>query len=235
MRNSLKCLKWLATAVIIVGLIVVVSNGFFLSLLEEAGDLGEASTLDLETEMEAEAEVEAIVEIGGPAELGLEVYVPNQDLELDYGVSSEVYRFGLDAEGPYSLRYLSFQVDWVGLRNESIDDASSWKLFQVVGGEVDWLTTIGFGESLADGKLKMRLSSGRGAAFLGEKGKTEFVLTTYVLSDMGSEEDATVSVVMTGDEVSFVPGYYSGSWMSLEEKFGAEFFGGLPGVVVEKR
>ena len=221
MKNSIKCLKWLAAAIVVVALIAAIANGFFLALLEDAGEVGETSVLN--------------VEIGEPSELGMEVYFPEQDGELEYGISSEVYRFGIEAEGPYSLRYLSFDVDWTGLRDESIGHASSWKIFQVVDGEVDWLTTIGMGESLDDGKLKMRLSSGRGAAFLSEGGKTEFVLTTYVLSDMNSEEEASVKVGMTGDELSFVPGFYSGSWMNLEEKFGAEFLEGLPGFVVEKR
>jgi len=217
--TPMKSLKWIIAAVVVVALIATAANGFFLHLL---------ASEDLETSI-----LDVGVEIGDPEELGFVVEVPEQSGELSFGSSVEVYRFVLETVGPYSIRYLSFAVDWAGLRNETIAHPSAWKLYKVVDGEVDYLDTIGVAESIEDGVLKMRFSSSRGTAFLGEGGD-EFALVTSVLSDPGSDEEPQISVGISGDDWAWVPGIYEGSWMSLEEKYGAEGIAGLPGRVVEK-
>lgn len=241
MPNFKTRISWLFVAIITVGLIVLVANGFYSDFwipvaAEEVDETtndtqipGEASLLGID---EMASLAESTIET--PEDLELQASVPPQNSNLHYGSSTEVFRFALNAKGPYAVRYIGFDVDFTGLQNDKLN-SDNWKLYLSNGGEVDYENLVGHGERLVDGELKVRLEDGRGKAFVCDKGKTEFVLKTYVLTDKESEEDAMISVQLAEHDWSFVPGYFADAWLTLDEKFGEEFVKGLPSDVVVKK
>ena len=126
-----KSVHWIIAAIIIVALIMLVAT------LEPQVAEVETSVLGFDQNHVFTVE-----------ETQLKVIVPMQDEFLEYSSNAEVYQFSLSAETPYTLRYLTFAVDYTGLQKSAIDHASSWKIYQVNNGAIDYSKTLGFGEDL---------------------------------------------------------------------------------------
>lgn len=246
-----KSFKWILAAFVIVAGIFFVSNGYLTNLLPDSE--GRASLIFIEPDRPNGPDVGVLEEGEGEdgeraegegrvsvEDVALEISVPKRDDGLAYGTQSEVYRFTLDADAPYSLRYLSFQISHAGLQTTPLSYASNWRLYKVVNGVVDYTNEVGSGEELADGILRVRLSSARGAAYLGEKGKETFALLSTVIkdreADAANEAGGTWMQVMISPAYwAWAPGWHQSAWLSLEEKYDADFVSGFPETPVLKK
>lgn len=217
-----KSIHWIIAAVIIVALIILVATF-------------EPQELEVETSILGFDQSDVFT----VEETNLRLSVPMQDDFLEYSSNSEVYRFSLEADTPYTLRYLTFAVDYSGLQESAIGHASSWKIYAINEGIVDYSDTLGFGESMDGGLMRVRMLSNRSAGYAGAAGVSDFALTTTALRDFYAEDNVKMVISMPTDlsakwDWAWVPGIYLDAWMGLDDSFGIEFVDGLPGKTVSK-
>jgi hypothetical protein len=219
----IKALKFVSLGLVIVLSIAVLANiPHALTLLEDYADTASTSVLTIERGESAE-------------DVALSVLPVEQSTELEYGSRAEVYRFKLSAEKAYALRYLSFNVSWDGLNDSPLSHPTNWHLFLANENEVDYLNEIGTGEKLEDDILKMRVSQKNEAALFLPQGEVTFVLTTNVLRDYDSDIEPWIEVFMpTEGYFGWTHNLEFSTWMTLEEKFGAELIEGLPSEVINR-
>ncbi len=152
--------------------------------------------------------------------------------ELDFGSQVELYRFSLDANGPYTLRYLSFQIEATGMQSDW-SNPENWALYPVEKNKVQYQKQLGQGERWDAELLQVRLFSPGVEGFLGEPGELTFALTGPVLSS----GDGNPHVKVFLPEFSSLPysfdwmwtgSHFYDSWLRFEGKAGAESLDGLP-------
>ena len=114
-----------------------------------------------------------------------------QSHQLKFSSRSPVYYFAVGAQGTYTLRYLSFQIE-----SENLQPLTEWTLHQMNKGLIDYSAAVGHAETWEDGQLIMRLSSSRGEGYLAEDTE-HFVLVGNVLQGEGVPR---LSVQVTSDE-----------------------------------
>jgi hypothetical protein len=81
--------------------------------------------------------------------------IPDQSKTLGFSSQAEVLFFDLEAQAPYTLRYLT-----VALKSEGVElpeTPGEWKLYSVHKGRVDHSGPVGYGEKMAEGFLRFRL------------------------------------------------------------------------------
>jgi hypothetical protein len=134
-----------------------------------------------------------------------------EDLPLHIGSSVEVHRFTLNAGFPYSLRYLTFEVDMQDLSVENVND---WAVYEIHNDEIAYQSKVAQGESFDQGLLKLRFYSDRSYAYLGE-GKQEFALVTNLER---SGENASLQLKQANPD-----GFYHWAWQEghLDEAWGS--------------
>ena len=167
------------------------------------------------------------------AEVGLTVKIPKQSDTLSFSTQAEVLRFSLRAEGPYTLRYLTMQIEASGLK--PIPD---WTVYKMKGGQIDFSESVGYGETQIDGFVRLRLFSSRSAAYLGESGEQEFAVLASVLKDPAAPA-ATVSLSLPQElppetDWAWLPGSHGETWLSVGESLGAADVLGLPTKSIQK-
>ncbi len=137
---------------------------------------------------------------------------------IKYGTQAELYRFSLKANGPYTLRYLTFAAESNALQGDAL--RGHVEIYEVIKGKVDYTEPVGRGEKWADDELRVRLFSPENGPYLGEKGTQEFLVTGTVLKDPKSAEVATLEVWIPEEPAmdwAWLEGHLEGSWLSVEE------------------
>lgn len=145
-------------------------------------------------------------------------------LPLKFSSQSEVFRFDLRADTPYSLRYISLYFWSEGLR-EDIQNPEAWSVYEVEKGRTDYSKKVGQGELLEEGVLRLRFFNEPSQAYRGEKGIQAFVLSAPVLSDEANPQ-LNLRLPEQGEKLPelldwrWTPGHPEGSWMSIEDVYG---------------
>ena len=215
-----KSVHLLVLAIILIAFLVAVTQGV---------DDKQATAALEETVSLAEESIQA-------EDVDLRVVESDQVDHLAFGTQSEVFRFGLDANAAYTIRYMTFDVQYAGLESAPLSHPSSWKLYGAHNGDVNYSDTLAYGEAFEGGLLRMRAVANRDrSGIIGEKGVTEFALVTTVLRADQADSEAFVGVGLPASDTladdfdwSWVTGLYDGSWLSLSEKLGAADVSGLP-------
>lgn len=199
-----RSLKWIFSAVLLVLGIVLLSRGFAgVPAAAQSNILGATDPVALSAQS---------LDSGTPLRVGSEV---------------EVYRFRLNADAPFTLRYLTLSVQSQSLDEASLKEASHWKIY--TAGRNPQL--LGHGERFNDQALLIRMSDSRTQAYLGAKGKNDFVVMTEIKK---TASDARISIGLSTENWVWVPYSYTESWVTLQEKWGAQAITGLPSEVLEK-
>jgi hypothetical protein len=156
-------------------------------------------------------------------EVGLSVRSSEQAETLSYSSQAEVFRFVLDSEGPYTLRYLTLTVESQGLK-----PMDKWTVYRVVDGEVDFTKPVAMSERRDGQLLRLRFASSASAGFFADPGKNTFVLVTSVLKDSSSEGGASLTLGFPNAPLdkewdwAWLPGHHSGAWLEVGESLGLE-------------
>jgi len=138
--------------------------------------------------------------------------IDHEALPLKIGTSVELHRFDIDAGFPYTLRYLSFDVEMSDLQ---IHD---WTVYEVEKDHIDYSNKVAQGESLSDGWLKLRFYSDRSRAYFGE-GKQSFSLVATVMRD-GENPNLSLSQANLDEVTDFfdwdwLEGHLDDPWSEL--------------------
>lgn len=199
-----RSLKWIFSAVLIVLSIVLVSRGISGVPVAAQSNLLGASELNT-----------------------LQVQSLDPRTPLRIGSEVEVYRFRINATAPFSLRYLSLFIDSEGLDESSLQEPNNWKIYST--GRNPQL--LGQGESLVDQTLLVRMNSSRTQAYIGFSGQNDFVVMTTVKK---TASNPRIQAGLSEQKWVWLPYAYTDSWVTLNEKWGAEAIIGLPSEVLEK-
>lgn len=213
---------WISTAVLLVLAIFLWSN-----LLETSPQLQNYLSTNGEASVLAADANGANALIDTAAEVGLTVEIPKQNATLSYSTQAEVFNFTLKAAGPYTLRYLTLQVEAAGLK--PID---SWTLYEMNYGQVDFTKPVGNSEERDGDLLRFRLFSSRSAAYLGEAGEQTFVVVASVLKDPGVPSPASLTFSFPAELPStmnwaWLPGEHSEVWLNVDESLDSSEVEGL--------
>lgn len=168
------------------------------------------------------------------AEVSLSAVIPEQSETLSYSSQAEVFRFMLESQGPYTLRYLTLSTDLEGLK-----PISTWTIYPLKGDEIDFENPAAVSEKVEAGLVRFRFSSSASAAYLAQPGENNFAVVASVLKDSSSEAKPMLSIGFPENLSSdwnwaWLPGEHSESWLQLGESLGAEEVAGLPGETVRK-
>lgn len=142
---------------------------------------------------------------------------------IEYGSLARVMEFSIDANNPYSLRYVTVKIDSSGL-----SEIKNWKVYKMDGRNVDYLTQLGKVIDSKDGflRIKMYREDNESAPYLGEEGETKFMLTAEVYDDGIKNENKLEAYFPSKDLVSgnfdwaWLPGIYTKSWGTSNESYG---------------
>lgn len=223
MRRSL---LWVTLSVLLTAEIAVLSN-----LLSPGPALGNTSTNLLKFDLLPTYNWDA----DSAAEVALTAMVPQQNEMLSYSSQAEVFRFTLESEGPYTLRYLTLMVYPEGLK-----PITSWTVYPLSGEEIDFENPVAVSERAKDSLVRFRFSSSASAAYLVKPGVNDFVVVASVLKDSTSGMEPRLTIGFPdslNDEWNWawLPGHHSEAWLQLGESLGAEEVSGLPGKPLHKR
>lgn len=169
------------------------------------------------------------------AEVNLTAMVPEQSETLSYSSQAEVFRFTLQSEGPYTLRYLTLTAQTTGLK-----PIQEWTVYPVENGEADFEKPVAVSEQYHGDLVRFRFSSSAAAGYLAQPGENNFVVVASILKDPASSKAPELSIGFP-DQLThewnwaWLPGHHSESWLQLGESLGAEEVFGLPGKVLQKR
>ena len=205
--------------------------GIFLwsNLLKPSSWIGDIPVASPETNVLAATENP----VDTAAEVGLTVKIPKQSDTLSFSTQAEVLRFTLRADGPYTLRYLTVEVETSGLK-----PITDWTVYKVKNGQIDFSESVGYGESPVNNFVRLRLFSSRSAAYLGAEGEQEFAVLASVLKDPAAPA-ATVSLSLPQElpletDWAWLPGNHGETWLSVGESVGAADVLGLPTKSIQK-
>ena len=168
------------------------------------------------------------------AEVGLSVSIPEQSETLSYSSQAEVFRFTLDATGPYTLRYLTLSVFPEGLK-----PIMTWTIYPLDDGLIDFENPVAVSEKYHGNLVRFRFSSSASAAYLGEPGEEAFAVVASVLKESTSDLAPQLTIGFPESlsvewNWAWLPGKHSEAWLQLGESLGAEEVSGLPGKPVLK-
>lgn len=169
------------------------------------------------------------------AEVGLTAMVPQQSEMLSYSSQAEVFRFTLESQGPYTLRYLTLVAYLEGLK-----PITSWTVYPLNGEEIDFENLVAVSEQVKDNLVRFRFSSSTSAAYLAKPGVNDFVVVASVLKDSASDAEPQLTIgfpeTLTKEwDWAWLPGHHSEAWFQLDESLGAEEVTGLSGETLRKR
>ncbi len=222
MRRSL---LWVALSVLLTAEIAVLSN-----LLSPGPALENTGANLLEFDLLPTYNWDA----DSAAEVGLTAVVPQQSEMLSYSSQAEVFRFTLESEGPYTLRYLTLMTYPEGLK-----PITSWTVYPLNGEEIDFESPVAVSEQAKDNLVRFRFSSSASAAYLVKPGVNNFVVVASVLKDPASDMEPQLTIgfpeTLTSEwDWAWLPGHRSEAWLQLGESLGAEEVTGLPGKPLRK-
>lgn len=193
------------------------------------------------------------------AEVALSVTWPKQSMALSYGSQADLFRFALEAEGPYTLRYLTFHM-----KTQGLNLGEEWTLYEVRDGQVDFSHSVGESERVVDlgeegQTVRLRLFSSKAAGFLGKEGKMEFVVVGRVLREPTTDEaNFTDGAVVADGEAAptagepvlmeiwfptelspelhwaWLPGEHAEAWITVQESLSLEALAKLPEQGIKK-
>lgn len=153
--------------------------------------------------------------------------------EIVYGVDTGILEFTLTAKAAYTLRQISFDISSSGL-DGSLDDFTTYKVYKVVSGSVDYSTLIGEGISIDEdgGHLIVQMCSNCDTSskygYIGSTGTTSYVLTATVLDD-GTDNINTVTSRLSNSDWSWRGGEATRRWaVYLSGNFDESHVSGLP-------
>lgn len=154
------------------------------------------------------------------AEVNLTAEWPSQSDTLSYSTQAEVARFTLTGKGPFTLRYLTLQVE-----SHALKPIENWKVYEVQHDSVDFKKPVGFVEKSEGSMLKVRLFSSPASAYLFEDGEQTFALVAQVLGDPTSSESPSLTLnfprELSADfDWAWLPGLHSQPWIDVEENLG---------------
>lgn len=222
MRRSL---LWVAFSITLVLEILVVSN-----LLKPSDSWRglQANFSDFEEPVVLAEEADSA------AEVALSVHVPEQSETLSFSSQAEVFRFDLESEGPYTLRYLTLLAYPEGLKL-----IEEWTIYEEIDGEIDFSSPVALSEKTGDNLVRFRFSSSPSAGYLAEPGLHHFVVYAPVLNDRSSDQAPKLTITFPENlekewDFAWLPGRHSEAWLNLGESLGATEISGLPGEPVRK-
>lgn len=153
---------------------------------------------------------------------------------LSYGSETEVYRFSIDSNQYYTIRYIGFEFTHSGLDWSRYDDAKDWEVFEVSNGIADFRNEVGIGTDIKNGLLRVKMYSQNktDSGFIGGPVKKTFVLVTEIIDDkLGSPNIFSVRIpgeFPEGFDLAWVRGAYLNSWGTIEGRIGSDEVLGLP-------
>ena len=169
------------------------------------------------------------------AEVGLTVEVPEQSDTLSYSSQAEVFRFTLQSDGPFTLRYLTLAVSGQGLK-----PVTGWTVYPLKNKQADFANPVGSAQSYADGLLRLRFSSSASAAYIVDPGEHTFVLVASVLKDPVSTVSPELSIGFAENllkewDWAWLPGKHTEAWLEVQNALGSDSVGGLPEHTIRRR
>lgn len=176
-----RSLKWIAAAL-----------GIVLMVALTARSLGEESFFP------ENWQVSLLMAEEGPSSLTI---TDHEAVNLRIGNSVEIHRFTLDMETPYTLRYLTFDLEMTDLW------AEDWFVYEVHKGDIDYQNKVAQGESYENGQLKLRFFSERSHGYYGE-GEQEFALVS-TLNRSGENPEIKVSKTQL---IDWIEGHLNEAW-----------------------
>ncbi len=172
-----------------------------------------------------------------PSDPQLSVELPKQSDKLAISSQSEVLFFDLNAEAEYTLRYLTVVVESQGLTLPA--KLSDWKVYPVQDGRVDYRESMGYGEEMQNGLLRLRLFSNPAVGYLGEE-EASFALVAPIFKN--GEAEAYLKLTfpkLLSDEFGweFAAGHHTEPWMDVDSAalLKTDQILGLPSESVERR
>lgn len=150
--------------------------------------------------------------------------VKSADFEgIEYGSLARIMEFSVDANNPYSLRYVTVKVESSGLA-----EIKNWRVYKMDGYNVNYLDPVGKVVDSKDGllRIKMYRADEESAPFIGDKGETKFIVTANVYDDGIKNENTLVAAFPPKGQVpsefdwAWIPGIYTKSWGTLNERYG---------------
>lgn len=193
--------KWILAAFTLVGFIAQ-----FSILMDTAPLNGEAFQADL-LQVEENVDQEFELTLIDDYEAG----------RIKYGTKTELYRFSLKSNGPYTLRYLTLAAETNAIQEEALHN--NVEVYEVNKGKVDYTEPVGRGEKWANGEFRLRLFTPENGPYLGNKGSQEFLVTSTVLKEAKSAELATLFVYIPKEPImdwAWLEGHLEGSWLSVD-------------------
>lgn len=216
MRRSL---LWVSSSILITALIALFAN--LLSPSEAVKNAG-ANLLDFDLLPSYNWDADTA------AEVGLTVDVPEQSEMLSYSSQAEVFEFVLYANGPFTLRYLTLNVQTQGLK-----PITGWTVYPLTDGAVDYQSPAAVSEIYHGDLVRFRFSSSASSAYLVQPGENHFMVVASVLKDPAATVSPELSIgfpdALTEEwNWAWLPGHHDEAWLQLGEGLGAEEVEGLP-------
>jgi len=163
------------------------------------------------------------------------VSTAEQSATISYGTQAEVYRFSVDSDSSYTLRYLTMSVKSSGLDLSATP--MDWKLYKVTGDKIDFLSQVGYGEKFVDEDLRFRMflsTETTSSGFLGVPGKATFAVVSSVLKNPSAGKSDVFLRAHLGHGSSkemgwaFKFGHDNRSWMKVDSILDSSRINGLP-------
>lgn len=222
MRRSL---LWVAFSITLVLEILVISN------LLKPSDSWEALRANF---ADFEEPVVLTEEADSAAEVALSVHIPEQSETLSFSSQAEVFRFELDSQGPYTLRYLTLLAYPEGLK-----PIEEWTIYEEVNDQTDFTKPVALSEKSENNLVRFRFSSSPSSGYIAEPGTQLFVVYAPVLNDRNSDQAPKLTMTFPENlekewDFAWLPGRQNEAWLNLEESLGALEISGLPGEAVRK-
>lgn len=161
--------------------------------------------------------------------------------QIAYGTQAEIYRFKIDSNASYTMRYITLSINSEGLKLAT--NPFDFKIYRVRNGKIDFLSLVGYGEKFYGNQLKMRMFPSPDfsyAGFLGMPYNEEFAVVSSVLKD-GTDNTNNVFLeaqLLNGsfddNSFAFKFGHDNRSWMNIDSILTAQNIDGLPTDLVNK-
>lgn len=193
--------------------------------------------------LQFDAAVEAPSEVGEAdtaAEVGLRVEIPEQNEMLSYSSQAEIFRFTLDADGPYTLRYLTLSIHSEGLKTHD-----EWTIYPVeeeglVGERIDFQNPVAVSEKSREDWVRFRFFSSVSSAYVGAEGGRDFVVVGQVIKNPTDPRFPLLNVGFPHDlapewDWAWLPGEHQEAWLQVAESLGVNALADLPDTVVRLR
>jgi hypothetical protein len=231
--TPLKPWKWIVSGLVIVALISVSSlilsdeEPAFWTQLETSLDesllgaiLNEVELASEEGDMEAELNQEELEN----SDVNLRIAYQKDPGLIGEGSQTEILHFGLEADAPYTLRYLSFELSYDDVSRATLQDPSLWSLYLLEAHPEDEESEsapvlVGVGEKWEDNLLRVRLTGEWPHSYFAEAGLSHFELTANIetTSDLAWVQGRLVREITGEMDWLWTPGHFEGSWLSLED------------------